>query len=87
MNSFEFKISTPDGSLFEGDAIKVDVRGLEGELAIMAGHVPFMTAVKAGECRLLLPDGSVRTGTLGGGLLSCTASGTTLFAAGFGWKE
>ena len=87
MKEYRLKISTPDGSVFDGDAVKLDVRGIEGELAVMAGHVPFMTAVKPGSCRLLLSDGSERIGELDGGLLSVGSSEVTLLAAKFRWAE
>ena len=87
MKEYRLKISTPDGSVFEGEAVKLDVRGIEGELAVMAGHVPFMTAVKPGSCRLLLSDGSERIGELDGGLLSVGSSEVTLLAAKFRWAE
>ena len=87
MKEYRLKISTPDGSVFEGEAVKLDVRGIEGELAVMAGHVPFMTAVKPGSCRLLLSDGSERVGELDGGLLSVGSSEVTLLAAKFRWAE
>lgn len=87
MNVYKLKISTPDGNRFDGEAAKLDVRGIEGELAIMAGHMPFMTAVKPGECRLLLPDGEQRTAELDGGLLSVDSDGATLLCAGFRWRE
>ena len=87
MKEYRLRISTPDGSVFEGEAVKLDVRGIEGELAVMAGHVPFMTAVKPGSCRLLLSDGSERVGELDGGLLSVGSSEVTLLAAKFRWAE
>jgi len=87
MKEYRLKISTPDGSVFDGEAVKLDVRGIEGELAVMAGHVPFMTAVKPGSCRLLFADGSERTGELDGGLLSVGSSEVTLLAAKFRWAE
>ena len=87
MKEYRLKVSTPDGSVFDGDAVKLDVRGIEGELAVMAGHVPFMTAVKPGSCRLLLSDGSERIGELDGGLLSVGSDEVTLLAAKFRWAE
>ena len=87
MKEYRLKISTPDGSVFDGEAVKLDVRGIEGELAVMAGHVPFMTAVKPGTCRLLFSDGSERVGELDGGLLSVGSSEVTLLAAKFRWAE
>ena len=86
MNTFKLKISTPDGKIYDEQAVKLDVRGIGGELAVMAGHIPFMTAVKPGHCDLLLEDGSRREGELDGGILNVASDLTTLLASGFRWK-
>ena len=86
MNTFKLKISTPDGKIYDGQAVKLDVRGIGGELAVMAGHIPFMTAVKPGHCDLLLEDGSRREGELDGGISNDASDLTTLLASGFRWK-
>lgn len=86
MNTFKLKISTPDGDMFDGEAVKLDVRGLEGELAVMAGHIPFMTALKPCDCKLMLNDDSDRIGTIDGGLLSVGSDKVTLLASSFKWK-
>ena len=87
MRTFPLKIASPDGELFKGDAVKLSVRGTEGELAVMAGHIPFVTSVKPCECRILLSDGSERTATTGGGMLN-VANDKVLFLSGsFKWTE
>ena len=83
MNVFKLKISTPDGDMFDGEAVKLDVRGIEGELAVMAGHIPFMTALKPCECRILLPDGDERVGNVEGGLLNVGDKQVTLLTSGY----
>ena len=57
MNTFHLVISTPDGNLFDGDAAMLSLRGSEGDLAIMAGHIPFITSVKSGKCCVTLDKG------------------------------
>lgn len=70
MNTFTLTISSPDGIVFQREAVKLSVRGTEGELAVMAGHIPFVTAVKECEWRAALPDNTERTGHTSGGILS-----------------
>ena len=86
MNSYKLKISTPDGNVFEDEVVKFDVRGLEGDLAVMAGHIPFMTALKPCDCKIMLPDGDERIGSVAGGLLS-VGDDVVLLTGGFKWKE
>ena len=67
MNTLKLNISTPDGDAFAGEVAKLDLRGIEGELAVMAGHVPFLTAVKPGHCDIMLPDGEEKKAVIDGG--------------------
>lgn len=85
MNTFHLIISSPDGNLFDGEAVQMSVRGTEGELAVLAGHIPFITSVKPCECRIELADGSKKTGFTESGLLSVSDETTTLLSDSFHW--
>ena len=85
MNTYLLTISTPDGNLLKEQAVGLYLRGAEGDLAILANHVPFVTAVKAGDCKVELPDGSERHARTDGGLLSVAADGVTLLSGTFAW--
>ena len=87
MNTYNLTIATPDGNKFEGEVIGLFVRGAEGDLAVFAGHVPFITSVQAGQCRLHLPDDEEKSATLDGGLLTVTAGKVTLLSGSFRWDE
>ena len=58
MNTFPLTISSPDGDLFRGEVSSLVVRGTEGELAVLAGHVPFVTAIRKGRCSVEDSDGN-----------------------------
>lgn len=85
MKPFPLIIASPDGNLFDGEAVMLSLRGAEGDLAILAGHIPFMTSVKPGSCKVTLPDESERTGELDGGILTVTENAVTLLAGSFHW--
>ncbi|MBR2338050.1 MAG: F0F1 ATP synthase subunit epsilon [Clostridia bacterium] len=87
MNTFLLTIASPDGNAFDEQAATLTLRGVEGELAVMAGHVPFVTSVKAGDCTVELPDGTERVGYADGGILSVGKDRVTLLAGSFRWKE
>lgn len=87
MRTFALTIATPDGNLYAGQAISLTVRGCEGELAVLAGHVPFVTAVKPCDCRVLTDAEQLRTGHTDGGILSVSEKGVTLLSGSFGWTE
>ena len=86
MNTYNLVISTPDGSVLDQQAMVLIVRGSEGELAVMAGHIPFITAVKPGECKIVLPDDSEKTARIGGGILTVQNDKTTLLCSDFKWN-
>ena len=87
MKSFHLSITSPEGNLFLGDVLQLSVRGVEGELAIMAGHIPFATALAEGECRIYLEDGSMRRADVRGGLLTVTREETSLLSSSFTFRE
>ncbi len=88
MNTFRLIVSSPDGAVFDGEAVMLTVRGVEGELAVMAGHAPLVTSVKSCRCKIELADEQdEKYGELGGGLLSVTREAVTLLTGSFHWSE
>ena len=87
MNTFTLTVATPDGNRFCDEAVGLFVRGTEGDLAVLAGHTPFITAVQAGECRIELPDDTERTAQVDGGLLTVSPERVTLLSGTFRWEE
>ena len=86
MKTFRLTISSPDGNVFVGDAVQLVVRGVEGELAVLAGHIPFITSLKAGECRIELPDGEEKTAFSDGGILTVGSDSVVLLSGSFRWE-
>ena len=87
MKTFKLTVSSPDGNIFDGEVTKLDVRGVEGELAIMAGHVPFVTSIVKAPCTLWFEDDSQKTATTDGGLLTVSADSVILIAGSFKFDE
>jgi F-type H+-transporting ATPase subunit epsilon len=87
MNAFHLTVSSPNGNLFDKEAVFLSLRGMEGELAIMAGHVPFVTVVKPCDCKIELDDGTELIGHTEGGVLSVASGNVTLLSGSFAWKE
>lgn len=69
MVEFDLKVLSPDGEVFNGKALSLSVRGAQGDLMVMGGHIPFITTVKPGKCVLELPDDTVLEGYLDSGIL------------------
>ena len=83
MNTFKLKVTSPEGGIFDGEAVCLSVRGAEGDLAVMAGHTQFITAVKPCECKIYLPDEKVRTGKTDGGMLTVGKEETVFLCGSF----
>ena len=81
MSTFPLLISSPDGDLFRGEAEKLILRGTEGDLAVMAGHVPFITAVVKGRCVLVAAGGDRKEGTIEDGLLTVSREQVTVLTS------
>ena len=81
MSTFPLLISSPDGDLFRGEAEMLILRGTEGDLAVMAGHVPFVTGVVQGTCVVITADGERREGTIEDGLLTVDKDQVTVLTS------
>ena len=81
MSTFPLLISSPDGDLFRGDAEMLILRGTEGDLAIMAGHIPFVTAVVRGNCVILTAEGERTEGIIEEGLLTVDKDQVTVLTS------
>lgn len=89
MKSFKLEIASPDGMKFDGEAVQLSVRGIGGDLAILAGHIPFVTALKNGECRVYTgEDGqNIRHATCGGGVLTVSKECVRILSSDFVWQD
>jgi F-type H+-transporting ATPase subunit epsilon len=74
-----FSLVAPERQLFSADVDQVDAPGLEGDFGVLAGHAPFMTALKAGAVKVY--DGSTtRVFNIEGGFADVTPQGLTILA-------
>jgi len=76
---FRFSLVAPERELFAGDVDQVDAPGTEGDFGVLAGHAPFMTALREG--RVSIRDGgAVRVFDIQGGFADVTPDGFTILA-------
>ena len=74
-----FSLVAPERELFSGDVDQVDARGVDGDFGVLAGHAPFMTALKEGP--VTVRDGAaVRVYQVRGGFAEVTPQGLTILA-------
>ena len=73
MNTFRLVVSSPDGNVWDGEAVMLTLRGVSGDLAVLAGHIPFVTTVVPCDCKIELADDTERIGHTDGGLLTVSS--------------
>ena len=82
MKTYLLNISSPDGKIFSGQVVSIILRGVEGEFAVLADHVPFITNVRPGKCIVELDDGTVKEGQTEGGMITVGKGEVTFLTAG-----
>ncbi len=87
MKTFKLQIAAPDGMRYDGDAVQISVCGIEGDLAVMAGHIPFVTALKSGECRVYVDETTIKRASCSGGMLMVSADCVRLLSSDFTWEN
>ena len=87
MTSFPLQIVTPGGQAYDGMAQKLFCRTIVGDVAILARHCGYLTAVGMGEARVTTEDGTVRRAACIGGMLSVAGGKVRLMANTFEWAE
>ena len=74
-----FSLVSPERELFSGAVDQVDAPGSEGDFGVLAGHAPFMTALKEGF--VTIHDGDQLTRyEVQGGFADVTPAGLTILA-------
>ncbi len=87
MKTFSLRIGTPDGLMYEGEVERVKARSITGDLAILADHCNYCTALGMGEACVVMPDGTRRTAACIGGMLTMMNGECHLLATTWEWKE
>jgi F-type H+-transporting ATPase subunit epsilon len=87
VNTFSLSIGTPDGLLFSGEVERVVCRSITGDLAILAGHMNYCTALGMGEAHIVLPDGQTKRAACIGGMLTMMNGSCSLLATTWEWAD
>ena len=78
--TFPFRLLTPNGIVFEGDAAEVSAIGPLGEFGILPEHINFITSLVPGVLEAQLPDGTKKHWVVSGGLAEVKDSVMTVLA-------
>ncbi len=87
MATFALKIVTPDGCAFDGQAVRLVCRTITGDVAILARHSDYCTALGMGGAHVVLEDGTTRHAACIGGMLSVMDGHCNLVATTWEWAD
>lgn len=84
--SFHLEIRTPEKLIFDGDVTTVGAPGVEGNFQILAGHIPFLTALEVGEIRITESSDTSRRLATSGGVFEVLRTGVTALVETAEWS-
>ncbi len=71
--TLQLEIVTPERTAWSGEALSVVLPGIDGELGILPGHIPLITAITPGEIIVTQSGGKVEYLAVGEGFVEATA--------------
>lgn len=86
-STFHLQIACLDKMIFDGEARSVSCRTIHGDLAILARHINYCTAIGMGEAKVTAADGTVRTAACIGGMLTVMNGACRLMVTTWEWSD
>ena len=84
--SFHVEIRTPEQLIYEGDVTSIRAPGVEGNFEILAGHLPFLTALDIGEIRIRESE-TPQLMAISGGVFEVLRTGVTALVETAEWAS
>ncbi len=70
MSTFSIQVVSLDGQEYTGNVQRIRLRTIDGDVAILAGHTNYCTAIGMGTAELTMEDSTKRSAACIGGMLS-----------------
>ena len=87
MSTFNLKIVTLDGIIFDGDVENIVARTSVGDICILKNHIDYIAPIEIGKVKIKLESGAEKKGACTGGFLSVSESQARLVATTFEFSE
>ena len=87
MATFRLQIVTPDRMVFDGQAERIVLRTVNGDVCILARHIDYAAPLGIGEATVTDAAGQTRMAACNGGLLSVSGGDVRVLATTFEWRE
>lgn len=84
--TYHLQIVTPDGQYFDGQAVRLFVPTIHGQIGILARHINYVTALGMGPAKVITENGERHAACIGG-LLAVTNGDVKVVATTFEWAD
>ncbi len=84
--TYHLQIVTPDGQYFDGQAVRLFVPTIHGQIGILARHINYVTALGMGPAKVITEEGERHAACIGG-LLAVTNGDVKVVATTFEWAD
>ena len=85
--TFHLQIVTPDKPVFDGQAEKIILRTITGDVCLLARHIDYAAPLGIGEARVTDESGKTRVAACNGGLVSVADGQVRVMATTFEWAD
>lgn len=82
MDTFKLEVVTPNGLIFDGDAVEVTLPGEEGEFGVLPRHATLTTLLKAGVIDIVTTDKTTESIVVNWGVVQITETSVTVLVDG-----
>lgn len=84
--TYHLQIVTPDGQFFDGQAVRLFVPTIDGQVGILARHINYVTALGMGPAKVITEEGERHAACIGG-MLAVTNGDVKVVATTFEWAD
>ena len=85
--TFHLKITSPDRVFYEGEVTMVEINTTEGQIGVLANHIPLTSVLAPGVCYIHLPDKDPKVCAIHGGFFEILQDSMTILAEVCEWPE
>lgn len=85
--AFHLHIADLDGLVYDGQAQMISCRTIDGEVAILARHINYISAISVGRAAVIMEDGSRREAACVGGMLTMVDNYCRMICNTWEWTE
>lgn len=88
MTTFSLKIITPEKIFYDGEIVQIGLTTKEGNIGIMAGHVPYVANLVPSSLKIKEKDGEeFRVAAVSGGMVKMSNNEAVVVTSAVEWAE